>query len=347
MGESNPNPKSQEPSVNDFLSALSGSEARRPLTPLRPRGEAPPSVVPVAEEPPPPSASDKAFIDVCAKLRAEPQKPNAVVLTILILLAILWLARARNSFAGLVILALVLLLHELGQLVAMRIFGVANVRLFFLPLLGVATVGQAKERRPGHEATAALAGPLPGLILGLVLLLLPAAHHASLVQMTAAMLLGGNAISLLPFEPFDGGRVLTALFFARHYVLEGYFRIAAAFGVIWLGRRLDMGFLLYFIAGVLFISTRAHVGFSKSGAEFRKRWGEIPPILETAPEPYLLALFTEAKRFRVGAPNVAALANIMRTIHGRAAIGPASVLATAVLLGIYGVACVISLLITL
>jgi len=65
----------------------------------------------------------------------------------------------------------VLVLHEGGHYVAMRLTGHRNVNVFFVPFLGAATTGKKDDASPMQLLLVYLAGPVPGLILGLLCLL--------------------------------------------------------------------------------------------------------------------------------------------------------------------------------
>lgn len=124
-------------------------------------------------------------------------------------------------------LGAVVLVHELGHALAMRLTGHRDVRIFFLPLLGAVTQGRRAQRSVAVEGLVLLAGPLPGLLVGLAL-------HDSTTPALAK--LGNvaflvNALNLLPVLPFDGGRLLQLVLPARPWVE----RIMALLSVVGLG----------------------------------------------------------------------------------------------------------------
>src|SRR5437870_3320292 len=63
----------------------------------------------------------------------------------------------------------ILLFHELGHYVAMRWFGYRNLRMFFIPFFGAAVSGQNYNVPGWKKAVVALAGPVPGIVVGAVL----------------------------------------------------------------------------------------------------------------------------------------------------------------------------------
>src|SRR5579883_2383282 len=70
----------------------------------------------------------------------------------------------------LVILIGVLFLHELGHFLAMRLFRYRDLSMFFLPFFGAAVTGHKDDASLSEKIGVLLAGPLPGLLLGIGLL---------------------------------------------------------------------------------------------------------------------------------------------------------------------------------
>jgi Zn-dependent protease len=123
-----------------------------------------------------------------------------------IAMALLW-----NVAVAAVILA-VITFHEAGHALAMRRFGYRDVHIFFVPLLGAMTVGSPVTTTVRDRLAVLLAGPVPGLWLGVALLAIDQSYGpVRLLRMAALALLILNGLNLLPFTPLDGGRALEAL----------------------------------------------------------------------------------------------------------------------------------------
>jgi Zn-dependent protease len=123
-----------------------------------------------------------------------------------IAMALLW-----NVFVAAVILAAITF-HEAGHALAMRRFGYRDVHVFFVPLLGAMTVGRAAATTVRDRLAVLLAGPVPGLWLGVVLLAIDQTYGpVTVVRISAFALLILNGLNLLPFTPLDGGRALESL----------------------------------------------------------------------------------------------------------------------------------------
>lgn len=128
------------------------------------------------------------------------------------------------------LLALVLLVHELGHLAAMRALGYRDTTVFFLPFFGAAVTGDGSRASAWQRAVVSLAGPLPGLVAGGVLLLVLPTDPQRLAWATELgwLLLLVNALNLLPIAPLDGGQLVNELVFSRRRWAEVLFRGGSA-----------------------------------------------------------------------------------------------------------------------
>ena len=126
----------------------------------------------------------------------------------------------------------ILAFHELGHFVAMKIFRYRNVRMFFIPLLGAAVSGVNYSAPGWKKVIVALMGPLPGILLGAIVVACGAYANNQLLLRIGGLALALNGLNLLPVLPLDGGRVMHTLFFARHWMLDLIFRIGAAIVLI-------------------------------------------------------------------------------------------------------------------
>lgn len=107
-----------------------------------------------------------------------------------------------------VLLLLVLVLHEGGHWLAMRLLGYRNVQVVLLPLAGGVTMGEEEMASAQDRVWVALAGPLPGLLLGAALLF---GGAEGMWLHFALLLVFVNVLNLLPVLPLDGGQVLQHL----------------------------------------------------------------------------------------------------------------------------------------
>lgn len=132
----------------------------------------------------------------------------------------------------------VILFHEAGHWAAMRAFGYRDPHITLLPLLGGVTMGYETDPSAAKRAWVSLAGPVPGVILGWILMGTvfvdsPGVHWDDWLLMTATILLVINYLNILPVPPLDGSHVLRALLPARWVVLQiGAVFIGVLVGII-------------------------------------------------------------------------------------------------------------------
>ncbi len=109
-----------------------------------------------------------------------------------------------------VVLMLVLLAHELGHYFAFRAYGLPARLPAFVPLLGAYTVGGAAPDLE-QDAYIALAGPLTGLGLAAVCYAFGQATGDRFWYACADLSAFLNLFNMIPTPPFDGGRIIGAL----------------------------------------------------------------------------------------------------------------------------------------
>jgi Zn-dependent protease len=126
--------------------------------------------------------------------------------------AMSWLLGALGGLALLAVVAF----HEAGHWAAMRAFGYRDTSVFFVPFLGAAAAGRKEDAPLRQEMLVLLAGPLPGIALGVALALLAPGFVASpFGAELLPMLLFLNLFNLFPIVPLDGGRIVDRLLFGR------------------------------------------------------------------------------------------------------------------------------------
>lgn len=116
-----------------------------------------------------------------------------------------------------IIILAVIVLHEGGHWLAMRLYGYENPHITLLPLLGGVTIGHETDPSASKRAWVALAGPLPGIVLGWVLLSTLVGEPPAWTQ-TDTWFIGGvvvllfiNYLNILPVPPLDGAHVAQAI----------------------------------------------------------------------------------------------------------------------------------------
>jgi Zn-dependent protease len=145
--------------------------------------------------------------------QAPPGTPRALLAVIAVTALVSFGAMAWlwNTYVAALLLGAIAF-HEAGHALAMRGLGYRDVHVFFIPLLGALTVGRPVAVSVRNRIAVLLAGPLPGLWLAVVVLVLDEVYGPiRQLRLSGLTLLLLNGLNLLPFTPLDGGRALEAL----------------------------------------------------------------------------------------------------------------------------------------
>lgn len=126
----------------------------------------------------------------------------------------------------------VLLLHELGHVLAMRWIGLPVKGIYFVPFMGAVAVGQSGFSTEARRGFIALMGPAASMLTTLVFLYLYVSSGDRLWRDLALVSIILNGFNLLPVLPLDGGQILSALmsrapFIAQRVVQLGLLAAAA------------------------------------------------------------------------------------------------------------------------
>lgn len=122
------------------------------------------------------------------------------------------------SYNILLLITLIVLIHELGHFAAMKLFRYNDLGIFFIPLLGAYVSGSKREVSQRESAIILLAGPLPGIAIGIFFYFLwqsdpYAGGIAGISYYTISILFVIlNLFNLLPVYPLDGGQLLNRVF---------------------------------------------------------------------------------------------------------------------------------------
>lgn len=163
----------------------------------------------------------------------EPQKTNwgKTVFSLLLFFFVF------NFFFGwevplVIALIAVITIHELGHFLAMKFFGYQNVSLMFIPLLGAYTAGQKEDVPYSQELITLFAGPVPGIVAGMILLPFVNIEEPGLFGNICFMLLGLNLFNMLPIIPLDGGRIFDKLFTRLRFWIRIFLMGGALVGIL-------------------------------------------------------------------------------------------------------------------
>ncbi|MDB6058393.1 MAG: hypothetical protein JWO95_2237 [Verrucomicrobiales bacterium] len=170
----------------------------------------------------------------------------------------------------------ILLFHEAGHWLAMRLFGYRNLRMFFIPMFGAAVTGRHWNVAGWKKALVSLAGPLPGIMVGVGLTAVALITGNANVRFAALMLLILNAINLAPLLPLDGGHFLQSTLFCRNRWLDLIFKLVAILGLIAASLTGVAPFMKFVAIGIA-VGLPLQFKLSKATDQFRS--APIPPML--------------------------------------------------------------------
>src|SRR5690349_2423346 len=119
----------------------------------------------------------------------------------------------NQNWTLVLVLTAVVVFHELGHFLAMKIYNYTDLGIFFIPLVGAYASGKKKEVSQLQSSIILLAGPVPGIIVGIGIQL-TAKYFTSdyeqlrLLNSISWVLIYLNLLNLLPIYPLDGGQLL-------------------------------------------------------------------------------------------------------------------------------------------
>ena len=201
------------------------------------------------------------------------------------------------SFAAL--LLAVLLLHELGHVLAMRWCGMPVRGVYFIPFMGAVAVGAGAFGTQARRGFVALMGPAASMLTSALFLyqaVQPGADKAWFDLALISILL--NGFNLLPVLPLDGGQILGALLSRSHPRAQRIVQLALLVGAAlfaWhVGAFVTLAFLLI-VAAVLL--TRPLSGLNLAPIDLNGGvWLTIGYIATLAFYVFALAMLTDAQR---------------------------------------------------
>jgi stage IV sporulation protein FB len=129
-------------------------------------------------------------------------------------------------------LVIVLFIHEAGHFLAMKFFGYKDVKMFFVPFMGAYVVGEKENIPQKQSVMVILAGPIPGIIIGIFLISFAIFFNLTTLSNIINMFIFINVFNLIPVTPMDGGRLLEVLFVGARETLLLIFMILSILLII-------------------------------------------------------------------------------------------------------------------
>jgi Zn-dependent protease len=131
-------------------------------------------------------------------------------------------------------LAFIILLHELGHLLAMQLFGYRNTSMLFIPFFGGVAMGKNEQATLSQKFWVLILGPLPGILLGIIMLCTSNIDSSWFWSKGFGLwMVGINLLNLLPIYPLDGGKIVSLLLQPYPYLSVGFKIICTIFSIGW------------------------------------------------------------------------------------------------------------------
>lgn len=151
-----------------------------------------------------------------------------------------------NDYYLITIILGVLLLHEGGHFLMMKLFKYKELNMLFIPFLGAMVSGRKKEYSQIESSIMVLAGPIPGIVLGSFLLVSSWIEPSSFIIQLSVILILLNVVNLIPVEPLDGGQLVRILFFANFEYAQLIFIVTSSLAFMVLGVIVNSWLLIIF-----------------------------------------------------------------------------------------------------
>ena len=190
---------------------------------------------------------------------------------------------SSSAIAMVIVLTGVVMFHELGHFVAMKVYKYQELGMFFIPLLGAYVSGKKQVVSQKQSAIILLAGPVPGIFLGLVFHFLSAQLDIRFLENVAWILIFLNVLNLLPVYPLDGGQLLHRLFLDDYNILGKIFVILSVALMTWVA--IVSGYLVLLLFPFMMVSKmigdlqheRIEKKIEAEGLDLMKSYEELTP----------------------------------------------------------------------
>ncbi|MFM6947293.1 MAG: site-2 protease family protein [Flavobacteriales bacterium] len=143
-------------------------------------------------------------------------------------------------------LVLVLLIHEFGHFLLMKRFRYQDLRMLFIPLMGAFVQGSKMKYSQKESFLVIAAGPIPGVIIGLICLHFSVLNQAAWLLELSFLFLFLNVLNLLPIDPLDGGQLFKLFVKQKRDLFLLIFSLLSSLLMMFVGFRLESWILFGF-----------------------------------------------------------------------------------------------------
>lgn len=179
-------------------------------------------------------------------IEEKPKGGLSLTIFSMVLFVLVFLLLLGDEVDFIISLLVVLIIHELGHFITMKLFKYKNVRMLFVPLMGAFVQGSKTRYSQKQSFIVTAAGPFPGVAIGTAVM-----YYAAEIQNEWLMNLGFlflllNIINLLPLDPLDGGQMFKLLFRKNNEFFLMIFALISSIFMIAVGWYLDSYVVMLF-----------------------------------------------------------------------------------------------------
>lgn len=167
-----------------------------------------------------------------------------IMLFVVVLAALLFML--QDSMVMIATMFGVITIHELGHFVGMKVFKFKDNKIFYFPILSNLVKQKTDSVSQKHHLITLLLGPLPGILIGTILLNYYFIEKNEVILHISTLFLAINIFSLIPLDPLDGGRIVQALFFPSNQKIKMYFVLGSSLLFIAVGFYSEFYILMLF-----------------------------------------------------------------------------------------------------
>ena len=175
----------------------------------------------------------------------KPKSSISVTIFSLVLFVMAFLLIFRDEINFVIYLVVVLFIHEAGHFIMMKVFKYKDVRMLFVPLMGAFVQGKKNNYSQKQSFLVTIMGPLPGLIIGAVLMWYGNVVHSYWMVQLSALFLLLNLINLLPLDPLDGGQLFKLYVRKNFEMFLMIFALVSSLLIIGLGWLLNSYIIMF------------------------------------------------------------------------------------------------------
>lgn len=137
--------------------------------------------------------------------------------------------------------------HEYSHILAMRKCGIKTSGFYFIPLIGGAAVQKELADNQRDTAFIAIAGPIGGMVLSLIFLMLFFATGYPVLAAACSFNALLNIFNLVPLSPLDGSKIIKAITFSLGTIAGYIFILASLFITIFIMFKFKIWLFLFLV----------------------------------------------------------------------------------------------------